>query len=334
MTIKQPFEAFVFTYDFTTLMAGDSITSISQVGYVAADNALVNQQQSFQATKALVKWAAGTGGLSYSTFVRVATALGNQYEIDGLIEVRDIILTPGVPMQARRPQGLSRLSVCNQALAELPDAPIAALDEKSLQARECGRVYDACLAGLLEAHEWSFANKRVVLAALANDRPNEWLYAYALPTDMGTPRSVLPPNGTIPLPWAYLQNNYLTESGILYTNQAMAVLDYGASSVAESVMPAKFVRALVLDIASRIAMPLIKNREIKGDLIKQFEVEKERAIAIDMNRQPQGYPPYIGEAEYARAGYGGYDLRGGDWWVGYNQDLSLTDIDGSVIIDG
>lgn len=199
------------------------------------------------------------------------------------------------------------------ALAELPANPIASMNEESLEARECTRVYDQCVEELLEINEWGFAGRRVKLALAENDRPHEWAYAYAMPNDCGTPRRVVPDFDGLGLPvaiggepygerWMASKKltDYIIEDATLYTNVEDATLEYGARTIAEAQMSALFVRALALEIASRIVMPIKKSREIKGDLIKQAELAKERAMADDKNRQPQITPSYMPEALLAR----------------------------------
>lgn len=199
-----------------------------------------------------------------------------------------------------------RLAIKNMALAELPSAPIASEDENSLEARECSRWYDQALEWLLEQHDWEKANRRSVLAATANDRPSEYLYAYALPDGLGTPRRVIPDLESlglglpVPLPgepyaetWAFALDNcpveYIIENSVLYTNVENATLEYGAKTISEAVMSAMFAEALAYRLASHLAMPIKKDRELKADLIKQAEVAKDRAMADDLNRQPQSY---------------------------------------------
>ena len=216
----------------------------------------------------------------------------------------------------------SRIQIKNMALAELPDAPIASENEASLQARETNRFYEPCLKELLEAHEWGFATKRVALASVTNTREGEWLYAYQLPADLGTPIGIvdewsgavdplLSPSGNLlaPIyglyPLSYLADaDYLISGDLLYTHKVGAVLEYGSSEVGEAEMPALFQRALVLELASRIAMPLGKSRELKGDLIQAAEVAKARAMADDDNRNPRRHSEgYVSEVERARMGW-------------------------------
>jgi hypothetical protein len=213
----------------------------------------------------------------------------------------------------------SRLEIKNQALAEIFSDPITAEDEVSLGARETERFYDTCIKEMLESHDWGFATKRVLLAAVTNDRSNEWSYAYAVPADMGTPRTIVPDLSSLgySLPvegpytppyyeiWANIsvvdQPYFIVEAGVIYSNTQTATLEYGARTVGEAVMPAMFQRALALELASRIAMPIKKDRILKGDLIKQAEAAKDRAMADDDNRSPRQFPAtYVSEAALAR----------------------------------
>src|SRR4051812_21542055 len=86
---------------------------------------------------------------------------------------------------------LSQLQIANLALARLPAKEIASPDENSLEAREVRRFYPQVVADLLSG-DWSFANQRVQLASVTNDRPAEWVYAYALPANLGSAIRVIP----------------------------------------------------------------------------------------------------------------------------------------------
>lgn len=199
----------------------------------------------------------------------------------------------------------TEIDICNDALAELPSAPITAMDERSLEARECSRVYQPALRYLLEQHDWGFASKRVILAAVTNDRRSEYAYAYAVPADLGTPRKLIPDfAGTglgIPVEGPFTPPYYEVwsgfgvvsepffqlEAGVIYTSLENATLEYGVSTVSEAVMPQMFAYALSMEIAARIAMPIKKDRQLKADLVRQAEAAKDRAMADDQNRSPR-----------------------------------------------
>jgi len=214
----------------------------------------------------------------------------------------------------------SIISICNLALVEIPSKSIASLDEQSLAAAKCREHYPAARDELMEFHDWEFLAKRVALAAIANDRPSEWAHAYAVPSDMLYPRRLLPPQnpalaagafatvGQRPAPCIHpgaeaTRIPYAIEAGILYADQPNAVLAYSRAGVGEDRFPQSFVRALSLDLAARIVMPLIKNRARQGDLIKASETARQRAMAQDLNRSPHDRTGYVSDTARARGAW-------------------------------
>lgn len=204
------------------------------------------------------------------------------------------------------------LSVCNIALSEIRAPTIASLSDADPGARACNVHYDDCLQLLLEAHGWGFAKVRATLALLGvNDRSDEWLYAYAAPTDMAGPTRLVWPL-SVPVsgffyPWPYLWPRppfgldcYVLDGGVFYTNVENAVLEYVSKNVGEAAMPATFKRALELFLASRLAIALLDDRAKKGDLLQQAEAEKRRAMAEDMNRYPRHDRQPLDEVALAR----------------------------------
>lgn len=217
---------------------------------------------------------------------------------------------------------VSRLEVSNLAIAHLPASPIASVEENSLEARECRRFYPRVVADMLEGpHDWSFANQRATLAALAtNDRENEWLYAYALPSNMGSPIRVLPDfeglglGLPVPLPgepyaeaWAvtggHFETPYIIEGTTLYSNVENAVLEYSVNDLAGLSVSQLVITAMGLDLASRLAVPVKKNEEREARLINAADTAWQRAIADDRNRHPETSGQYVSEAMSARRGY-------------------------------
>jgi hypothetical protein len=204
-----------------------------------------------------------------------------------------------------------QISICNMALAEVVAAPIESLNERSLEARETGRYYDQALVSLMESHPWGFATRRATLAETVNARPGEWSGSFALPTDVARPIKVMSASSITGSQgwWAddrITGANYAIEDNILYCSLRDPVLAYTTSAITAAAFPAKFVDALALELASRIAMPIKKSREMRGDLLKQAEVAKQRAMADDMNRQPTN-DEWVDEVALARGGWSGSD---------------------------
>lgn len=218
----------------------------------------------------------------------------------------------------------SEVDISNQALDLIKADNINSLNENSLSANKCKRFYPQIISEMLEGdHDWSVSISRVLLAQLAtNDRSGEWLYAYGLPSNLASPIRILPDLAAlgldlpVPLPgdpyaetWASawptltgLSMPYVLDGSTLYTNASAATLEYAANSIAADRIPALAVRAIVHDLASRLAMPLKGDKELRVELEREADLFWQRAIADDANRQPQIQGPYISEAEIARSG--------------------------------
>ena len=209
----------------------------------------------------------------------------------------------------------SQLGICNEALSEIAADPINSIEEKSTSAFYCKMHYASVLEELLGWTDWDWALRRVSLAVQANDRLAEWLYRYAKPANMAEAVRVLPTVteqatslpvvGPYPFPaWDALGKLPFTiANGSIYANVVDAILEYQVNAVDPAVIDRFAARAAALELATRIAMPIKKSRELKGDLIKQAEVAKQRAIAESENRAPKIQTDYISPVEYARMGY-------------------------------
>ena len=211
---------------------------------------------------------------------------------------------------------LSKLQIWNMALAELPEQRIDSLDDVNLASDFLNDQYQPAIEFLLEDHDYDFATRREALAQVTNDRPNEWQYAYRLPRNLARPLHLLPYSGSdaanaVPVySWIGRTRSLETRTpfrladGKLYCNIEGAVLEYATNSVAESAFTAKFARALALELASRVVMPIKKDQKRQADLIRMAEVARERAKADDMNRDRETTRDFIPEFMLARMGYG------------------------------
>lgn len=219
---------------------------------------------------------------------------------------------------------VSQLEIANLALARIRAEPIASINDNSLAARECRRFYPRAMADMLDGpfdHDWSFANVRVALALLAsNDREQEWMYAYALPSNMASAIRVIPDFEGLglgyPIPlmgepyaetWAvaggFYETPYIIEGSTLYSNVENARLEYAIDDIAGLNVSQKVITALELDLAARLAYPVKSDKEREKTLAQAAATAWERAIADDRNRHPVSSGQYVSEAMAARRGY-------------------------------
>jgi hypothetical protein len=202
------------------------------------------------------------------------------------------------------------IPICNMALGELRAGSITDINEDSVEAGKCALYYPQALKLLLERYEWSFATRIATLALLTdNPRASEWTFAYGLPTDLATPKRLVPPgtqtqSSALSPPYPVIGQPYIVEAGILYTHTPGAILEYSTNDLDESVMSGMFIEALAASLAAKLAVPLRDSTQLKGQLLQQAEVEAQRAIADDANRQPQHQDWGEDEVGMVRAGYG------------------------------
>lgn len=207
----------------------------------------------------------------------------------------------------------SLIQIANEALAEIAAGSIAAFDENSRESAEINRFFGSLLEEVLDWCEWPWARRYVALAAITNDRPAEWLYAYAKPVDCTqaiavreveiTP-GVLPLSGPFTLPWQDTAPiRFILEGEKIYTNAETATLVYSTNTIPANELPPLVRRAFALELAARIAYPVKKDLKLQDTLIRKAEVARQRAIADEENKNPRLMTRYVSDAEYARLGF-------------------------------
>lgn len=187
--------------------------------------------------------------------------------------------------------------ICNLALDELPAAGILSLGDKSPEARACARQYPVASEELLGAgFPWGFATVRAELASLAsNDRPGEWTSAYAAPGDMLLPARLL----------SDIQDDgrYEYTGQTVYANGSRAVLEYVSTAVTPEQFTPLFRKALVLLLASKICMPIKKDRTQRKELGAEAYDALMMAAAEAARRSPISYGDHVPDVLLARMGY-------------------------------
>lgn len=189
---------------------------------------------------------------------------------------------------------ISKIDICNRALAEVGEDPIGDLNENSNEARVCKLFFDSCRDRLLEEAHWPFATRLIKLTKLSDDVEG-WAVAYAYPADCSTLQYVIPHQMVqcdvadfrdANIPYRLYGDDDGNTLIVADIEEAYAV--YTTKSVNISLYPSSFVEALVLSLASKLATPIIRGREgmqINRDLKAQYEDAKRMAIANQMNQQ-------------------------------------------------
>jgi hypothetical protein len=209
---------------------------------------------------------------------------------------------------------VSQTALCNAALDLVPASTIISMNEQSYPAEVCRRQWPFALAELLERGNWTRLQKRVSMAVIANDRPCEWGVAYQAPIDLGSPIRVMPPQDATAAQ-DYLQVGqtaaypnetqpgqgvpYVLSGSTIYANIGDGVLEYIPDDAATSLFTPLFNQALYTILASKLVMPLTKDRNRRLELSQEATLRIDQALASSGNLSGITYgndiPPIIRE---------------------------------------
>lgn len=213
------------------------------------------------------------------------------------------------------------LEVANMALSLVGETTrVFSIDtrlDQSAQAAECAKFIGVAINELLEGYAWSFATVTKALIAVTIDAVRaDWIYAYALPSNLAVPLAVLQPGQTtlddsVPTElapyWRAPQANsnsttlgykYAIERNangqlVLYTNIADAVLRYAVRVSAAQQWPMKFKVAVAHKLAAFLAGPFVKGEAgiaLAAKLGALADMKAGGAAANDANRN-ENKPP-------------------------------------------
>lgn len=206
----------------------------------------------------------------------------------------------------------SVVEICNVALSLCgDDGRITSLSppDGSAQADHCSRFYPLARDTFIESHAWRFATRRATLALFDTaELPDTWHFAYALPSPMLAPISILMPQtiGTAFNPFVvepdqlptnnpdtntqdFIIETLMDGSLALFTNVEDAVLRYVVSVTDTTKFTPLFAFGLSRLLASMLAGVLIKGKEgmkVSAEHREFFEkVDSPRARAADSRGQ-------------------------------------------------
>ena len=159
----------------------------------------------------------------------------------------------------------------------------------------CDNLFPQVLDLTLTAHAWSFALKRVFLAAVPENGPGNALYrlAYAVPSDCV--KAVRLAGGGVNRSPAYVM-----EGETLRTNERQAVLVYVARVTDPQKWPPAFADALAWALAGELASARLNDSRKQNWCYQNYKVALGDAIARDRATQN----PYAPVSPWQAARFG------------------------------
>lgn len=174
---------------------------------------------------------------------------------------------------------MSKIEICNEAIAHIAATPIASLDEASQPARYCKVFFDAARDATLRDYPWNFAGSRITLNALTvPDEFSEWAYAYQYPSECLKARDIVDTTNVDdpladPLPFVVqLHTDQTTgiETKLILTNVDAAVLKYTKRVVNTELFDSQFREAFALKLGMLISYPITKKKSIVDTMTRRY----------------------------------------------------------------
>lgn len=189
---------------------------------------------------------------------------------------------------------VSKIGICNIALAMLGADSIRAFDENNKRSRLCDVFFETTRDYLLSKFDWPFARKLTELQALDPVAMDITVpigqYAYQLPSDCKTPRDILPRGSRTP--WSVIGTMVYCR---IPPDSEPVILKYTVQAVDSSIYTNTFINLLALGLAVKLCPALTQDKKLTTALMDQFNVEQANAWESDANigedyREPDETP--------------------------------------------
>lgn len=190
--------------------------------------------------------------------------------------------------------------VANMALGLVGQRQLLdSLSESSTEAQMVSDFYATTRAELLEAWEWRFATKRVVLA-LSTETRTGWGYCYVAPTDLLKAWRIWngnrEPGAGERIPFSKELND-AGDGMLILTDMTDAELIYTIDQTRVALWSNSFVKAVAAQLAVYLAPALPVKPELMPNLQRQATLALQTAAARDANESQRDV---IAESEFIR----------------------------------
>jgi len=178
---------------------------------------------------------------------------------------------------------LSKIDICNIALASIGADSIRSFDEKNKRSRMCDVLFDSTRDYLLSKFNWNFARKYAELQQIDIESSNivvpEGYFVYQLPSDCKTAIELYPEGSRDR--W-FVSGEYLF---CFFNNKEgiKIILEYITSEVSTALFSDTFSNLLALGLAARLAPVITQDPQLTKTLYNQYQIELGEVAADDAN---------------------------------------------------
>ena len=185
---------------------------------------------------------------------------------------------------------ISKIDICNMALAQLGQEPIASLEQEDERARRCHLFYDPVRQEVLRTHHWAFACGQMPLAVLSSPQQAGEPYTYAYPQDCLFLRKVYEsrnPSRPVPFKEVYRQD---IQARTIQCAVSQAQAEYTRDVRDELLFDPAFVKAFSLALATDLAQTLTADTALAQRILQKYTLALDEARRSNMSEEFMLHP--------------------------------------------
>lgn len=190
---------------------------------------------------------------------------------------------------------ISKIDICNMALAQLGQSPISSLEQEDERARRCRLFYEPIKREVLRTHNWAFAATVMPLALLDGGQTQSGLYVYAYPQDCLFLRKVFA-EGNLDVSWKF-QEFYRQDihARVILCALPQAQAQYTRNMCDESLFDPAFVKAFSLALAADLAVTLSADMALSQQILQKYTLALDEARRSNMT---ENFERHQGESAF------------------------------------
>ena len=178
---------------------------------------------------------------------------------------------------------VSKIDICNLALAHLGQGGISSLTQDDERARRIHLFYEPVKAEVLRTHNWAFALVREPLVLLEDPSAPAYPYLYQYPADGLFVRKVFAgDSGRKPFEFKEVYRRRINQRAI-QTPAPQAVAEYTRDVQDATQFDAAFVKAFSLALAADLALTLTGDEALSRLLLTRYAQSLQEARRSNMS---------------------------------------------------
>jgi hypothetical protein len=177
---------------------------------------------------------------------------------------------------------ISKIAICNLALAQLGQAPIVSLEQEDEKARRLKLFYEPVRDEVLRTHNWAFASAQMTLTLMEKAAPFGDMRVYKYPAQALFIRKVFRPQDPqthIPFEEHFRDD---LQARVLCVPAEQACAEYTRRVTDENLFDPAFVKCFSLALAADLAVVLTGDSTLAGQILHKYTLALDEARRANM----------------------------------------------------